>query len=177
MKKKHIIVLVLSFILLFATLQVTAAYNTSYSKEDWSPWGQTQYRYTIQADYNRHGRHRGAPMMPIAEILVKRSKWNDAMTHPTDISICGNKNLDYGFYAFNPDNHMIWMKTSSPRLNYEATLCFTMQATDIPNTFWIKTMNKLFSTAMMFGDEARIRTYLGEDSSSASLIRNFYPGA
>lgn len=52
-----------------------------------------------------------------------------------------------------------------------------MTAKDIPDTFWIKAMNKLFSTAIMFGDEARIKTYMGETSSSATLVRDFYPGA
>ena len=64
-----------------------------------------------------------------------------------------------------------------PRLNGELTFCFGMTAKDIPDTFWIKAMNKLFSTAIMFGDEARIKTYMGETSSSATLVRDFYPGA
>ena len=39
MKKKHIIMLTLSFILLLAALQVSAAYKTSYSNEYYQPWG------------------------------------------------------------------------------------------------------------------------------------------
>ncbi len=177
MKKKHIIMLTLSFILLLAALQVSAAYKTSYSNEYYQPWGQTQYRYTIQADYEMTWPTSWGTNDAYCEFLVKQTKWNDAMTHPTDITVKNNKSLVYGFDGWNPDKHMCWISMNSPRLNGESTFCFTMTATDIPDTFWIKAMNKLFSTAIMFGDEARIRTYMGETSNSATLVRDFYPGA
>ena len=177
MKKKHIIMLTLSFILLLAALQVSAAYKTSYSNEYYQPWGQTQYRYTIQADYEMTWPTSWGTNDAYCEFLVKQTKWNDAMTHPTDITVKDNKNLTYTHNGWNPDGHMYWVSMNSPRLNGELTVRFTMTAKDIPDTFWIKAMNKLFSTAIMFGDEARIKTYMGETSSSATLVRDFYPGA
>mgnify|MGYP000475568606 FL=1 len=177
MKKKHIIMLTLSFILLLAALQVSAAYKTSYSNEYYQPWGQTQYRYTIQADYEMTWPTSWGTNDAYCEFLVKQTKWNDAMTHPTDITVKDNKNLTYTHNGWNPDGHMYWVSMNSPRLNGELTFRFTMTAKDIPDTFWIKAMNKLFSTAIMFGDEARIKTYMGETSSSATLVRDFYPGA
>ena len=177
MKKKHIIMLTLSFILLLAALQVSAAYKTSYSNEYYQPWGQAQYRYTIQADYEMTWPTSWGTNDAYCEFLVKQTKWNDAMTHPTDITVKDNKNLTYTHNGWNPDGHMYWVSMNSPRLNGELTFRFTMTAKDIPDTFWIKAMNKLFSTAIMFGDEARIKTYMGETSSSATLVRDFYPGA
>ena len=93
MKKKHIIMLTLSFILLLAALQVSAAYKTSYSNEYYQPWGQTQYRYTIQADYEMTWPPSWGTNDAYCEFLVKQTKWNDAMTHPTDITVKDNKNL------------------------------------------------------------------------------------
>lgn len=177
MKKKHIIMLTLSFILLLAALQVSAAYKTSYSNEYYQPWGQTQYRYTIQADYEMTWPTSWGTNDAYCEFLVKKSKWYDAMTHPTDIAMCGNKTLTYSYNGWNPDGHMYWVSINSPRIDGEAGFCFGMTAKDIPDTFWIKAMNKLFSTAIMFGDEARIRTYMGETDDEATLVRNFYPGA
>ena len=177
MKKKHIIMLTLSFILLLAALQVSAAYKTSYSNEYYQPWGQTQYRYTIQADYEMTWPTSWGTNDAYCEFLVKQTKWNDAMTHPTAITVKDNKNLTYTHNGWNPDGHMYWVSMNSPRLNGELTFRFTMTAKDIPDTFWIKAMNKLFSTAIMFGDEARIKTYMGETSDSATLVRDFYPGA
>ena len=160
-----------------AALQVSAAYKTSYSNEYYQPWGQTQYRYTIQADYEMTWPTSWGSNDAYCEFLVKKSKWYDAMTHPTDIAMCGNKTLTYSYNGWNPDGHMYWVSINSPRIDGEAGFCFGMTAKDIPDTFWIKAMNKLFSTAIMFGDEARIKTYMGETSDSATLVRDFYPGA
>ena len=177
MKKKHIIMLTLSFILLLAALQVSAAYKTSYSNEYYQPWGQTQYRYTIQADYEMTWPTSWGTNDAYCEFLVKQTKWNDAMTHPTDITVKNNQQLTFLHNGWNPDGHMYWVSMNSSRLNGEPTFCFGITAKDIPDTFWIKAMNKLFSTAIMFGDEARIRTYMGETDDEATLVRNFYPVA
>ena len=146
-------------------------------RDSYQPWGQTQYRYTIQADYEMTWPTSWGSNDAYCEFLVKKSKWNEAMTHPTDITVKNNQQLTFLHNGWNPDGHMYWVSINSPRIDGETGFCFDMTAKDIPDTFWIKAMNKLFSTAIMFGDEARIKTYMGETSSSATLVRDFYPGA